>query len=120
MYLRMSIVLCFALCTIAGFSGAPGFDVQEASAAAENSQEVVDAWDALCINYNFDECPADVLSGLCTTTVGDLYFGGNFGSDIDGLLDAMKDELDLILCPEPPINNDLISVVVEDEIWLQE
>ena len=117
MFVRIIIVLCFAVCAIAGYTGAPGFHVQEASAAALNPAEVHAAWDEVCGYFNFDECPADVLNGSSVLSMEDLYLGSLYSVDCEALMEAIKIEVDAIANPDPPNIDDLVSAVLEDPIW---
>lgn len=117
MYKRLIVMFLFSLMTLAGCSSSSLVGSREVSAAAD-AAEVRDAWDAVCFNYNFDECPADAILASCTSTMGDLYFGGNFNSDVNGLLGAIQIELDSAILPLPPTNDDLLSSILNDTQWL--
>lgn len=117
MFVRIIIVLCLAICAFAGYTGAPGFHVQEASAAAQSPVEVQAAWDEVASYFNFDKCPADVLSGSSVTAMEHLYLGSNYSIDCEALMEAIRIEVDAIANPTPPNIDDLVSAVLEDPVW---
>lgn len=118
MYARLIVMFLFSLLALAGCSSSSLMADREVSAAAD-AAEVRDAWNTVCFNYNFDQCPADVLLESDTTTMGDLYFGGSYAADVDGLLGAIKIEVDSILVPLPPVNDDLVNALLADSSWMQ-
>lgn len=118
MYARLMVMFLFSLLALAGCSSSSLMVDREVSAAAD-AAEVRDAWDTVCFNYNFEQCPTGVLQESDTTTMGDLYFAGSYATDVDGLLGAIKTEVDSTLIPLPPVNDDLVNATLSDSAWLE-
>lgn len=114
-YLRCLSVFLVAITFLS--CGHPEGSITRATSAI-TAQDVVDAWDLHCATWNFDPCPPNVLSGLCTDTMGDMYNGANFTLDCDGLMLAMQVELDHGGIPDPGDGVGLNAVIVDD-IWFQ-
>jgi len=89
----------------------------KAPSAATCTQDVIDAWDAVCADYDFLPCPDNAGQSDCTETLLSMYYGPYFDVECKQLMEAIRIELLSSTLPEPNIN-DLLNNVLTHAAWL--
>ena len=79
---------------------------------ASTAQDTVDAWNLHCNNASFWMVPPGFLqSQTQEETMGNMYFGSDYSTDVDKLMQSIQDEVDSVTSPDPPGIDLLIDVI---------
>jgi len=90
----------------------------KAPSAPTCTQDVIDAWDAVCAEHGFLPCPANAGEPDCTETMLSMYYGAYFDVECKQLMEAIRIELLGGRMPEPNIN-DLLNDVLMHAAWFE-
>lgn len=88
----------------------------KAPSAATCTQDVIDAWNAVCEPYGFLPCPPNAGQSDCTETMLSMYYGAYFDVECKLLMEAIRIELLSGTLHDPNIN-DTLNAVLNDPVW---
>lgn len=111
------VIVVLAVVVVVGCS-APSQYLTRESAAAGSIQDVIDAWNAVCADHHFRECPPNAGQAGCIETMGSMYTGCAFAFDCGPFMQAIKAEFFSGSYPAPEVD-DTLNCIIEDPAWFQ-
>ena len=90
----------------------------KAPSATICTQNVINAWDAVCEQYCFLPCPPNAGQADCVETMLSMHYGAYFDVDCRQLMEAIRIELLSGRIPDPSID-DLLSAVLNNPAWYE-
>jgi len=110
--MRSYLTLVALACLLATFGcQATALDCCRSTSAASSQQEVVNAWNAHCAEYNFYS-----IEGTSVVLLGRLYYGTDFKADGDAFMRMIQ--IDVQSAARPDIEDDnTLDYVIGHPTW---